>query len=644
FCDTEGLCQIIDCPPGAEGCACSGGAEGVCGVDSAGNQMDCAGGICQTTSCVPGMPGCACIRGYGCSAGTECVDALCRPEGCFAGQEFCGCAAGGCLPGLRCQNNTVCVSNTGYAGGACLDNDTCYRGARCVDAQCVSCRLGALGCGCDDNDTCNTGLTCLAGSCIAQEEVNDITPDPTCYSRCNADLTVDDVVIPCDTYGLMEGCFDGKVCVEGTCTEPNGAPRACLGDLDCPDYQSCHGGTCTSECKSNANCPTGMACNRYVCRLTCDALDSPCPEGLYCEIGDDAIHGFCLTEATQDQIAADTGSSSEDPFTLSTDRVEMTNVSVTGTFQITNNSRVYQTFTLKKMSHTVYTANASTADRAVRAQDGEVQNCPQEPCVCMGDNDCGTNFTCQLGACRPQVCVDGACPMFWLGMGEADATVLGQTIEVGIEAGRSLTIELSRADQVEGVRWNGRLEISNGVDSPQNVQIDYTALPEGQWSGEMVYLAQFGTQELETWRQSDDKNNTDLQENIGNALVQRWGAFRRGALSLEEFEAVLRTTLGAGGVAGVGEVAPTHEDVGLHIVDVDQTGTGRLKAAPGRMGVKGQLHAGEACVLQGLVADDAPNHLRWGVFGWSIGVGQPQVHGHRQFDTARGHGDGLDVR
>ena len=532
-----GRCQRIDCPEGAEGCACS--VDEVCGQDAEGNQLDCEGGVCRSQLCAPGTAGCACVDGYQCDGGLTCDGGLCFVEGCSAAQEFCRCASGGCLPGLRCQNGVICTDNAGYPGGACLPNDSCNRDAQCLNDRCVACNIGSLGCGCDDNDACNTGLTCMGTRCVAQQDLTREPPaveDQVCYTPCSNDLVVGNTLINCDANGLMEGCIDGNVCVGSSCVLPNEEPDACLINADCPDYQSCHNdGRCYSECKASVDCPAGMGCDRYVCRVPCDA-SSPCPTGSTCDLTD-GENGFCIDlvepDPDDEPIMEQQGN-----FELSTLSVEMTNVNVTGSFQIINNSPTFQTFTIKKLRHTVYSIDGTT-ERSVRATNGLVVGCEEEPCVCVTNDDCEDNFSCNLGECRPQGCPAGTCPMFWLGMGERDAGAVGQEIEVGVESGRGLTVELTNSDMSNGVRWTGDLQISNPDLGVQNINLTYTSLPEGQWSGEMVYLASFGTNELDRW--VDNKTDDNLRL-VGNALVQRWGAFRSSRITWDEFLAVLTAT------------------------------------------------------------------------------------------------------
>ena len=170
----------------------------------------------------------------------------------------------------------------------------------------------------------------------------------------------------------------------------------------------------------------------------------------------------------------------------------------------------------------------------------EHAQCLCEDCLCDSDFDCVEGTQCELGECRPQGCSGDACPLFWLELGDSAGTAPRQSYEVTIPAGEAKTIHLANADGSSGVRWTGAVSVTNRRMGAKRVLLDYVELPEGQWSGEMVYLAQFGTNELDAWM--ENKDDPVQQERVGNALVQRWSAFRRGRISWDEFLAVLSAT------------------------------------------------------------------------------------------------------
>ncbi|MEO1268221.1 MAG: hypothetical protein AAFX99_08990, partial [Myxococcota bacterium] len=624
YCDPNDRCQAIDCPEGEEGCACS--VDDVCGFDGAGNALVCETGICRSESCMPGQPGCACINGYGCTEGTQCDDevGLCRPTDCYPGAEYCACAGGGCGQGLVCLNTIICADNTGHVGGTCLENGLCNRGANCLNDVCQPCLLGRQGCGCDNEGGCVAGLACIAGNCVAQTALDREAPtDPFCVTPCSSDyISSDGTIVQCNTDGLLEDfCPSGKTCIEGSCVGLGQEPRTCLVNTDCPEYQSCLNGQCYSECKVHEDCATidpSMVCETYTCRFPCTDAD-PCPVGMTCNLTEGATNGVCIDLITPDETIEPVNVV-EANFGLNTVSVSMTNVNVTGSFQITNNSAVTQRFQIMKMSDAVYSQDAEV-ERSRRQLDGTI-DCSleeREDCTCTGNDQCGDGFVCRLGACRPQACPAGGCPMFWLEFNELqEDPVRAQEFEVTIEAGRSKTVMLTNSNGSSGVRWSGELEVSNSNLGAQRIQLDYHELPEGQWSGNLYYFASFGTKGLtpedsecilpgtdlprilcsennpcgqgqtcvngqcadsctgdveqstcsgelvcvkggccqrnawllkdnptpgsgaDTW--SETRDDSEIQGRIGNALVQRWAAFRRGVITWDEFMAVLTAT------------------------------------------------------------------------------------------------------
>ncbi|MEO1267552.1 MAG: hypothetical protein AAFX99_05605 [Myxococcota bacterium] len=557
YCDGNGRCQEIDCPESEEGCACN--ANGWCSVDPEGNPLACTGGRCQSTRCAPGTPGCACLDGYNCGAGSTCLQGICRPDGCTVGSEHCPCSFGQCEVGLTCLvQSDICVDSTGHPGGLCLDNNSCYRGARCgTNGRCTTCLLGTLGCGCDDNNSCPApGIACQGSVCVAQDDlVRDVPENPICHTQCSNDvtLTMDGVeqFVTCEG-GFFEGCLEGRSCVDGQCLLPGQEPMACSSALECPSFQTCIAGQCYSDCKTNVDCGEGLGCYNFVCRSPCSSSESgACPQGMTCETPDGS-NGYCM----------ETGSSSignptpRGTFDITATAVSMTNVSTVGSFQIINNSPVSQRFQLRKMGHEI-TYNDGSIETAVRRRSGLIDPAVCDalgddfPCFCTDDSHCvdfdgerDERFQCQLGSCRPFDCPSGGCPLDWLSINAiAEDPARGQQLEVTVAAGEAKTIELSTPSRNENVaRWSGELMVTNPTLGERRISVSYIALPEGQWMGQMVYLAQFGTKDLEPWLAN--KADSNLLEQVGNALIQRWGAFRGSdiRISWDEFVAVLTAT------------------------------------------------------------------------------------------------------
>ncbi len=552
YCDQNGICQEANCVAGQEGCPCDAGE--VCSTGEDGERLFCEGGRCRQESCAPGEPGCACVDGFQCDAGSVCDAGVCLTEDCEPGAENCRCGSGSCRPGLRCREDNVCVDSTGFPSGACFDNGSCLRGGRCADGVCVRCSLGSVGCACDDQDGCNPGAVCQAGVCILESDLPADLPETLrCYTPCKDGAVIDGRYVSCGTDNLMRGCIDGRTCREGQCLHDGEDPRTCLSEFDCPFYQTCINGQCYSECDRDDECDDGMSCFNHVCRVPCNMTNNTCQSGYHCETTD-AENGFCvpnLPQGDEEPITEVIGD-----FTLSAINLEMNNTAVSSSFQIRNNSPTFQTFTVRKVLHEVSFADG-TGERAVRVRDGLIEGCDplgDEPCFCQANDDCvDNNYSCVDGACRPRVCLPGACPMAWMSMASGrDELALGEEISFGIEAGAGLTVNLGDAADSAAVRWQGQLEVSSPELGSQLVNILYNEVPEGQWAGSMVYLAQFGTGQLDAWLDlpnpapgsrpnewAGTRNDDTVFSNVKNALVQRWAAFRFGRISFDELQAVL---------------------------------------------------------------------------------------------------------
>ncbi|MEL6179480.1 MAG: hypothetical protein AAFS10_11025, partial [Myxococcota bacterium] len=276
-----------------------------------------------------------------------------------------------------------------------------------------------------------------------------------------------------------------------------------------------------------------------------------CPQGMVCETsGGD--NGYCvMTNSSPVSNPTPRGN-----FDLSVTAVSMTNVSPVGSFQIINNSPVTQRFQIRKLGHEI-TYNDGSIETAVRRRSGLIDPAVCDalgddfPCFCTDDSHCvdfdgerDERFQCQLGSCRPFDCPSGGCPLDWLSINAiAEDPARGQQLEVTVAAGEAKTIELSTPSRNENVaRWSGELMVTNPTLGERRISVSYIALPEGQWMGQMVYLAQFGTKDLEPWLAN--KADSNLLEQVGNALIQRWGAFRGSdiRISWDEFVAVLTAT------------------------------------------------------------------------------------------------------
>jgi hypothetical protein len=504
---TNGTCTAASCIPSSEGCACAGNMR--CGINGRGEQLTCQAGVCALPTCVPGQTGCACTDDSTCgSSMDECRGGFCRPAGCTVGELNCECAGGSCNgPALACRNGQ-CVDNTGFLGGPCLPNDTCNGANRCEDGVCVPCTAGTLHCGCTPQGSCGGSLTCNALMVCAQPGEGAPPQSPKCFTPCQQGLQADGGSRTCPSDGLMEGCLDGDTCREGSCLGPNEAVPTCQTDTQCPDYQTCITGKCYSTCDFDAQCQGGKRCYRHVCRAPCSATANNCASGTYCRTVD-GENGFCvpLLEPTGDPVTEVPGG-----FTISAATIEFSNVRTKATLTIKNNSASFQRFVVRKRAHTLTRMDNSS----------ENLDDPVADPVCNPATDC---------------------PLTWLHLGAAGAATRVQEYTVGVDANAEAAVEIGEAGSVEAVTWQGKLEVRQEKMGSQTVVLTYVERPEGRWQGTMYYFSQFGERRLNEWRvDQTTRNDPLLQNDVGNAFIQRWGAFRRGRITWEEFQAVLTAT------------------------------------------------------------------------------------------------------
>jgi hypothetical protein len=515
----EGGASADDCEVGTLGCPCGAGKR--CALDDDGERLVCAAGLCQTEGCPLGNAGCACKKGVTCAdEGLACVDGTCMPDACEPGSLHCACLQGSCDPGSYCDANKVCQDARGREGGACLDNGACLPGALCDKAQdvCVYCERGSEGCACADG-TCNAGLACAAGSCVSASSVPP--SDPACYTPCAADLIDGSEVRRCDGDGLIAGCVDGKSCVRGSCLGAGEDPPSCADDMDCPFFQTCLGGECFANCTVNADCAPGLGCYRKVCRPTCsNALGAEaCPDGMACT-SDDGDNGFCSPAGRPVPTSGSTQAAATLPggITLPVERLELSNLVPDGSFPLANGTRKTLSVSVHKLWHIVHYADGTSerVDARRNPLNGEFLECNA---------------------------AKGECPLYWLAWatreGKEERTRVLE-VEVPAECGVDCpAVYVKRAAEGPGVRWEGELLVESDAGSAR-VFVAYVQTPEGRWSGSMYYFGSFGDEGLADWAASPDKSSTD---DVKNALVQVWGAFRRGTLdNWDELQGVLSST------------------------------------------------------------------------------------------------------
>ncbi len=501
-------------------------------VAGCGDLSDHDGPICAAL----GDPGCPCTASGECTDQPDgryvCTAGLCAPAPCPLGSLECPCeATGACGPGLRCGDDGICERgcDVGSAGCECnaiggCDRDVDGRPLACIEDVCQPprCELGTIGCFCDAADACRDGSICDDGACVADTgQTLDPPADPKCWTPCRGGEVAGPggTRVACDADGLLEGCIGDTLCVDGTCVEPDDMAvraagdtpiSACEHDRDCPETQNCIDGGCYSDCQIDADCKGTRICFKRACRLPCTTPKegNPCADDYRCAT-EDGITGVCLPNAPDTLVEmgprpAPAVGYPDDADVVEPARLVFTREQQTGRFQITNPTSLTRVFEVTKAEHTI-----------VRINGGEVVR---------------TN------------------PLGWLELGsEAEPLAVVPSLTVELEAGAQTTIRVAGAETGDFPEWTGVLSIDTEGAQTVTVDLGYLDSPAGRWSGTVYYLANFGTDQLDPWADAvaagDAETAGDLIDDVGNALVRRWWAFREGSLSRDEFDAVLVSTV-----------------------------------------------------------------------------------------------------
>ncbi len=507
FCDAElETCQRVDCPAGEEGCGC--GAQDSCGLSTEGEVLTCQAGVCQSSDCAAGQDGCVCRGGFECDGdGSTCTEGYCMSDACAVGQEGCLCAGGTCGPGLRCQDDTICVDNTGFAQGACDEEGQCRRGNRCQRDICVTCTLGSQGCHCRDDNSCNDGLGCDADTGLCANDrglASDAPQELVCYTPCSSGVELDNGrFVPCPADGLMPGCFGDTECNQGQCLREGAEPQTCARETDCPDFQACLGGVCASNCDTSADCVEGSVCQRHVCRETCTVADGEggCGQGSFCQLLD-GDNGVCMAN-----VPATTTISQEpiDTFSITPEAMSLSGVTGTQPLVITNKSASTIEITLTRRDHILFEA------------DGDLNTLDFE-----------------------EGCQAPACPMWWLDLSVNGELTSDSVATVTIPSGESAQIEISERQRIDQPRWQGSLDISSATGGTKTLVLSRSAQPTGEWTGEAYYFGSFKDNGIKDW--VAEKDNPAMFEGVENAFLRHWINFREGRLSFDQFQAGLVST------------------------------------------------------------------------------------------------------
>ncbi len=405
------------------------------------------------------------------------------------------------------------------------------------------------------------------------DESDKTSADSQCFTPCKSGLVADGEFRECPEDGLMEGCIGGAECMNGTCVAPKresgGAPddtegsigrmrlalessgnggssgeitedgRSCDENTDCPDFQICQEGYCHSNCNTDSECAASESCYRRVCRLECSSISEQgdCPDGEYCKTTD-GTDGYCMPLTETTEIATQ----SLGAFEVSTTMLRFSNVADSQTFTVVNNSSKPARLEVRKKSHVEFTdegpleevdmplfwldvviPEANLLSQSATSDDEREQPSDAEPSD--GESDSSSDAASDETAAE-----DIPDPYLQLMLLGAD--------------GGEVEITLAEASNENIPVWNGVIEIGNQELGYQTIDLSYVSRPEGQWVGTVYQFANFSDENLQAWV---DARNTDqsqvLLEEVGNAIIWRWGAMRQGRITFENFSAAVQSML-----------------------------------------------------------------------------------------------------
>ncbi len=342
------------------GCSDAGPSEGTTsgGADASGVDL-CAGIVCDGAAddacrvavCDPGTGTCSLqprLDGLGCDDGDGCTFGdRCAKGACVAGANLCSCASDAdCADDADlCNGKPYCDTSTPLH--SCKTNPATVVSCTASDAPCAEAtcnpKTGTCaetprpdGSPCDDGVACTVGDACTKGSCTPGQGVCLCSSDADCpddADLCNGKPYCDPgshsckpnptTVVQCDTK-------DDTACIHATCKPQDGscspapaAPGTLCDDGDACTANdfclagSCHAGSNTCFCKSDAECSAsddGNLCNGVpycdlkdgLCKpnaaslVVCPTVDDDACSKTVCE----AKTGKCVQRARADVVAS----------------------------------------------------------------------------------------------------------------------------------------------------------------------------------------------------------------------------------------------------------------------------------------------------------------------------------------------------
>ena len=318
-------CSFVHCGPNA-----------LCSVVEHATSCQCQAGYIGDSS------GCFKVE---CLADNDCSDdKYCNRDinKCSSPCNLLNCGYGNCVAvnhaGVcKCHQGFVLVDNTCIDVDECLTHP-CHSTALCENTEgsfTCTCPHGLIGdafkTGCKQPGDCFTDTDCpSSASCI----------DNTCRSPCdvatcglNAECHARNHIAQCRCPGQSTGdpkvhcvkfecnyhneCASSDACFDHKCVDPCSVPNVCGQGADCSPLN--HSAVCTCQpggtgdpnlgctpvqyCKTDAQCPTGSACNGGICTSLCTGIrdcigdqlcinglcrptcrtNSTCPEYQYCQ-------------------------------------------------------------------------------------------------------------------------------------------------------------------------------------------------------------------------------------------------------------------------------------------------------------------------------------------------------------------------